>query len=260
MQKARKLKASRTIIALMLREMVTTYGRSPGGYIWALLEPVAAIALLSVVFSLAFRTPSLGTSFPLFYATGYLPFVLYTDIANKVSRSIGFSRPLLRYPRVTFIDAIVARLLTNVLTHIAVFYVLMFGITQTLNIQIILDIPSIILSLTMATVLGLGVGCLNCFLFPALPAWEQVWTILNRPLFIASGILFAFEDLPPDYREVLWFNPLIHIVGIMRRGFYSTYDATYASPVYVFGIGLAALMFGLIFLRHNSQKILNNEF
>ena len=240
--------------------MVTTYGRSPGGYVWTILEPVAAISLLSVAFSLALRSPSLGTSFPLFYATGYLPFVLYTDIANKISRSIAFSRPLLRYPRVTYIDAVIARLLTNILTHITVFYVLMFGITQTLNTQIILDIPSIIISLSMAAVLGLGIGSLNCFLFPAFPAWEQIWAILNRPLFIASGILYTFEEVPAGFRDMLWFNPIVHIVGIMRKGYYSTYDAAYASPVYVFGLGLGALMFGLIFLRRYNQKILNNEF
>lgn len=243
----------------MLREMVTTYGRSPGGYMWAILEPVAAIALLSFVFSLAFRTPSLGTSFPLFYATGYLPFILYTDISNKIARAITFSRPLLRYPRVTYIDAILARLFTNVLTHLIVFYILMAGITMTLDIQIILNIPAILLSLLMAAVLGLGVGSINSYLIPAFPAWKQLWSIITRPLFIASGILYTFEDVPAEYREYLWYNPIIHIVGAMRRGFYSTYDATYVSPTYVFGIGLLLLVFGLIMLRRHHRAILSNE-
>jgi len=239
--------------------MVTTYGRSPGGYIWAILEPVAAIALLSVVFSLAFRSPSIGSSFPLFYASGYLPFTLYTDISGKISRFIGFSRPLLRYPRVTFIDAIIARFLTNILTHITVFYIMMAGIIMTLDVPFILDIPAIIISLTMAGALALGIGVFNSFLFPAFPAWEQIWSIITRPLFIASTILFTFEQVPAGYREILWYNPLVHIVGMMRRGFYSTYDATYVSVPYVFGVSLIYLVFGLVFLRKYHREILNNE-
>ena len=47
----------RTVLALMLREMATTYGRSAGGYLWAILDPVLGIALLSVLFSLALRHP-----------------------------------------------------------------------------------------------------------------------------------------------------------------------------------------------------------
>lgn len=257
--KARKLNTPRTIFALVLREMVTTYGRTPGGYIWALIEPVAAIALLSVVFSLAFRSPSIGTSFPLFYATGYLPFTIYLDINGKITSFVGFSRPLLKYPRVTFTDAIAARFITNILTHIAVFYVLMTGIIMTLDTQLILDIPAIIVSLAMASILGLGAGVFNSFLFPAFPIWETLWSILTRPLFIASGILYTFEQVPAIYREFLWYNPLVHIIGLMRRGFYSTYDATYVSVPYVFGLSLVFLLFGLVFLRKYHREILNNE-
>ena len=58
-------------MALIIREMATTYGTSPGGYLWALLEPVAGIALLTFVFTLALDTPPLGQNFAFFYASGY---------------------------------------------------------------------------------------------------------------------------------------------------------------------------------------------
>ena len=35
-----RVQTFRTISALIMREMQTTYGRSPGGYLWAVLEPV----------------------------------------------------------------------------------------------------------------------------------------------------------------------------------------------------------------------------
>ena len=55
----------------------------PGGYVWAVLEPLGMIAFLSMAFALVMRSPSLGNSFILFYATAYMPYSLY----NKVSRN-----------------------------------------------------------------------------------------------------------------------------------------------------------------------------
>ena len=66
----RQFRTFRTIAALMMREMATTYGRSPGGYLWALVEPIGAVAILTLLFSLAFPAPPMGKSFGLFYATG----------------------------------------------------------------------------------------------------------------------------------------------------------------------------------------------
>ncbi|MEO0656736.1 MAG: sugar ABC transporter permease, partial [Pseudomonadota bacterium] len=74
----RRFASLRSIIALMLREMATSYGRSPGGYLWAVLEPAAGIAILTLIFSFAFIGPPIGTSFPMFYATGMVPFLAYS--------------------------------------------------------------------------------------------------------------------------------------------------------------------------------------
>ena len=83
---------------------------------------------MTLAFSLAFASPALGNNFPLFYATGFLPFMMYSDLANKISQSIRFSRPLLFYPSVTYLDAIIGRFLLNGLTHLMVFYLLIFSI------------------------------------------------------------------------------------------------------------------------------------
>ena len=61
------LQHSRVLIALFIREMITRYGRSIGGYAWAILEPVGWILMLSAIFSSFIRTPPLGQNFPLFF-------------------------------------------------------------------------------------------------------------------------------------------------------------------------------------------------
>lgn len=247
----------RAIMALILREMSTTYGRSPGGYIWAVLEPVAGIVLLTIIFSVGFRSPPLGTSFAVFYATGVLPFIMYSDLSGKMGQTLNFSRSLLEYPRATFIDALLARFLLNTITLFMVHFLIVVGLFIFITPDITLDFREITLSYSMVLALAIGIGTFNAFLFLAYPVWQNVWAVLNRPLFIISCILFLFESVPQPYNDILWFNPLVHIIGEMRAGFYPYYKPTYISPAFVFGVASTLTLVGLFLLNRYHRDILD---
>ncbi|KEJ94136.1 sugar ABC transporter permease [Pseudosulfitobacter pseudonitzschiae] len=248
----------RTVVALMLREMSTTYGRSPGGYLWAILEPVGGIAMMTLVFSLAFRSPALGVNFPIFYATGIVPFMLFNNMTTKLAQSLTFSKALLAYPNVTFADALIARFLVNLITQLMVGYVIFIGIMTLFETRTRPDLVTIVECYLMVSVLAVGVGTMNCYLFNAYPAWQRTWSILTRPLFIISCIFFLYETIPQPYRDYLWWNPMVHVVGLMRRGFYPSYDAPYVSFVYVFALGGGLFLAGLLMLRKHHKDILYN--
>ncbi|NSY39528.1 ABC transporter permease [Leisingera sp. ANG59] len=255
--RARRFASLRTMAALVLREMSTRYGRTPGGYLWAVLEPLAAILFLSVGFSLVIRTPSLGTSFLLFYATGFLPFDLYNSIANTTARAVKFSKPLLKFPAVTWLDAVLARFLLNSLTSTLVALLLLTGILTVIDSRAVLDLPSAVLAMALAMGLGLGVGTFNCVLMGLYPLWETAWSIITRPLFLASGVLFLYDDLPPLAQDILWYNPLMHITGLMRTGFYPSYTASYVSVTFVLLTSLILLGLGLVLMGRYHRDILN---
>ena len=252
----RQFRTPRTIMALILREMATTYGRSPGGYLWAVIEPVAALAVFSIGFSVIFAAPPIGNSFPLFYATGFLPFMLFNDVANKMAKSIDFSRPLLAYPAVTYLDALIARFLLNVLTHLMVAYIVFFGLIFIFGARADLDLPRILLGFSLAAFLGMGVGTLNCYLMTAFPVWERSWQIATRPLFIISGIFFTYDSMPRFAQDILWYNPLIHVVGVTRDGFYGAYRADYISITMVVGVASLTLLMGLLLLWRHHRTLL----
>ncbi|MBO9468061.1 ABC transporter permease [Tropicibacter sp. R15_0] len=247
----------RAVMALILREMSTTYGRSPGGYVWALLEPIAGIALLTAIFSAGFRDPPLGTNFPVFYASGLLPFMLYFDVANKLGQSIAFSRALLEYPRVTFVDALLARFLLNTMTQLMVNFVVMAGIFVIFDPTLTLDFGKITLAYAMAMALAFGVGTLNSFLILAYPVWQTIWSVMNRPIFMISCLFFLFESIPRPWSDYLWYNPLVHINGVMRDGFYSFYHPSYVSIAYPFVIGAVFAITGLFLLNRYHRDILD---
>ena len=250
-------RGTRVVGALMLREMATTYGRSPGGYVWAIAEPVLGIVLLTAVFSAIIRTPPLGSNFALFYATGMLPFLLYNDIAGKVGNAIRYSRPLLAYPSVTYIDAIVSRVVLNTMTGIVVLVIVMGSIITFYNLSVSLDYGAILHAIVMAVALGLGVGTVNCYLSGLFPVWERVWAIVTRPLFIISGIFFLVDGLPEPLRTLILWNPVAHVIIEMRAGFFATYDGRYASPLFVYGVSTILLFFGLLLLYRAHREILD---
>ena len=249
--------APRAIMALILREMSTTYGRSPGGYLWAILEPAAGIALMTVIFSAGFRSPPLGSNFALFYASGLLPFMMFNDVVNKMSQTIQFSRALLAYPRVTFVDALIARLVLNALTLLLVHVIVITFILVFMPTHTVFDFSKIGMGYLMALTLAAGIGTLNSFLTLAYPLWQAVWAIVMRPMFIISCIFFTFESVPRPYDNYLWYNPLIHVIGVTRDGYYPFYTPNYVSVAYVMIIAATAGMSGLFLLHRYHRDILD---
>ncbi len=242
-------------MALMLREMSTTYGRSPGGYLWVILEQLGVLLVFSLAFSLFLKQPALGTSFLLFYATGFLPFKMYQDIATKTALCIRFSKPLLAYPTITFMDALLARFFLALLTQVMVSYIIIWGILTFEDTRVILNFQPMLIAMSMAALLGLSVGTMNSVLFDFFPIWKTAFNVATRPLLIASGVIFLFEDLPQSIQSFLWYNPLIHIIGVMRQGFYPFYTANYVSAAYVCGTSLALLLFGILLLRRHYRTL-----
>lgn len=246
----------RVVVALILREMSSTYGRKPGGYVWAVLEPVAAIIVLSLVFSVFLRSPSLGTSFLLFYASGVLTIRFYQQISAKITAAIPYNKPLLTYPRVTLIDSIIARTTLSLLTQIMVATIVIGGIFATQRINEHVDFRPVLGGLGLCLLLAMGVGSLNAFLVVRFPVWSNIWSIVTRPLALISGLFYIYEDLPKIAQTILWYNPLIHITGMVRSGIYDTYHPSYISVPYLLAWGIITLIFGLMLLRRFGRHLL----
>lgn len=246
----------RVLFALMVREMGAKFGRSWGGYLWAVAEPLGGIVLLAIVFSLAVREPPMGTSFMFFYATGIIPFTIFNSVSRNVGGAVNSNKGLLTYPVVTALDAVFAKCLLELMTMSVVAVVLLWGIIVIEDVHVNLVPASIVLSLVMAGSFGLGVGTLNAVLFGFFPTWKNMWTVLTRPLFIVSGIFFTYEAVPPAFSRLLWFNPVTHAIGEMRSGVFGAYEANYVSFFYVFGLSFGLFIVGAWLLRRHESFLI----
>ena len=248
---------ARVLHALILREMVTRYGISRLGYVWAVLEPVGFITLLSLLFSQIAHSPPIGKSFPLFYATGYIAFHWFHDISSVVAKSAFVNRPLFTFPSVTPLDTVIARFVLQVLTGVAVAVVIFAGLLLILPHNARINPLPLIQGFALAAILGLSLGLFNVWATAISKTWELAWNLVSRPLLLISCVFFTYWSAPLIARDMLWYNPLVHVVGYMRAGFYPGYDATHVSPEYVLSVACALGLIGLIGLRLAPTRIMS---
>lgn len=246
----------RVIVALVIRETSARFGRSWGGYLWAILEPTGGVALLAVVFSFIAHVPPLGTSFMYFYASGFVPFMMYSSIATTTMHAVRSNRGLLTYPVVSALDTILARAILEALTYFAISLILFPAIAIFDQVHTSIVPSQLALAFGLAFALGLGIGTINCVLIGFFPTWQNVWGVLNRPMFIISGVLFHLATLPSQMQDALWYNPVSQIIAATRSGLYGIDSGDFVSVPYVMAISLACFLVGAFLLRQNESFLL----
>ena len=252
----RGLAVQSTIVwALILRETRTRFGMHKLGYVWALLEPTLMILTFYVLFQIFGRIAPYDMDFFGFLTTGMIPYLLFMSCLTSVAESINGNKALLYYPHVQPLDLMIGRTLLETATYILVFLVLMFGYALVVQDVAIHDPLLVAEGMLLAALLGASCGMVWCSLGQMNYLADRIRGPLLRPMFWISGLFFALNELPTEYRNVVAKNPLIHPVEMIRDGWYSTYTAHYADPAYTLAFCLVFLFLGLALERVIRRRI-----
>ena len=154
------------------------------------------------------------------------------------------------------LDAVFAKFITDFLTMFVTGVVLFSGIILHYGLPVSIDLVRVFGGFVMMGLLGLGFGSLNCVIQGFWPTWRHVWSVLTKPLFIMSGIFYTFETLPVQAQAVLWYNPLFHVIGIIRSGLFSGYHPAYVSPLYVLGLSATLFLVGAFLARRHRIRLI----
>ena len=186
--------------------------------------------LLNLAFSLTVRRPPLGTNFPLFYATGIVPFFLFTGISGAVASAVATNRGLLHYPVVSPLDAVFGKFILNFLTMLVVGVLLSTGIIIVYALPVTLDPVSALIGFTLIGLLGLGVGTHQLRALRDVPDLAQRLERADQAALHRLGHLLHLRiRCRRPSRHIIWWNPLVHGVALVRAGFYGSYDPYYVS-------------------------------
>lgn len=224
---------ARVITALVLRETRVTFGASQLGYLWAIVNPALGTAVLVAVFSLITRHPPIGTSFALFFATGILVFEMNRKLSSSLMGVFDANKGLLAYPLVKESDVVFARFFLIFATYLLVMILFFGGLILFIGAPFPAHLEEVFLAVLASALLGLGGGVTNAVVLRLWPTWKQLEAILGRPLFFISGIFFIPSMFPPEIRNILYWNPLLHMVEWMREGYYPNYESMLLDKQYL---------------------------
>ena len=205
--------------ALMVREMIGRFSESRIGYLWAVVEPCVQIAVMLLLWYLMLHQVPYGLSIGEFMLTGVVSFFFFMNAYQRGSTAMTRYRSLLAHSSVTTLNLILASTLLELATQFGIFIVFTSGViicgdSVRLNNPLLLA-----LCLLMLWATGVGLG-LFVDAMSRLVSWARhVGWAVNRKLFFASGLFFVPELLPKPLEQITMYNPLLHMIQLIRTSF-----------------------------------------
>lgn len=245
------------VFALFLRELKTRFGSLKFGYVWLLLEPMAHVIVLSLMFSYIRDRAMFGIDFPVFIVTGIVPFLMFKNIALRVMEGVEANRALFAYRQIRPMDTFTARALLDAFLAFAVYGLLLLGMAW-----VGLDVPfrdpfALAFLMALLVLMGLGLGMVLCVFTHYLPEAKTVVRIAFLPLYFVSGVIFPVSLVPQEFLPYLLWNPLLHAIELMHVAFFDQYHAVAGiSPLFVVMTTLVLLFLGLALYRTQRHELL----
>lgn len=251
----------RVILALLLRETRTRFGKSRLGYLWVIFEPLAHIGIMITLISVLghSRTPPIGDSFAMFYFTGIIPFHMFTHTVGHLMHSVPENRPLLQLPRVKPMDVYMARGILELLTEVCVSILLLMGF-MFFGFNIVpLNPFGVFSAFLLIWMCGFGVGLISAVLARFFSAWPRIWGALTSILYFASGTFYIPRMMPESIRDILSWSPTLQAIEMVRVNYFIEPYPYWLDVSYLAGFAIVSMAVGLLLERLYRNRILEAE-
>ena len=245
----------RVVWAVVLREMLTRFGRHNIGFLWLFAEPMLFTLGVTALWTAAKSVHGSDIPIVAFAITGYSSVLLWR---NMPSRAIGALTPnlsLLYHRNVRPIDIYLARLILEGAgaTMSFIFLVLFFSFIGWL--QLPEDVLQVAGGWFMLAWFGSSLALFLGALSESSETIEKLWHPAAYILFPLSGAAFLVNALPEPAREYILLLPMVHGVEYVREGYFGSQVTAHYDMVYMalWNIGLTVL--GLAQVRKVSRIV-----
>ena len=213
----------RSIGALLLRETATRFGNRALGYLWAFIEPIGFILVFFSLRAVAGGVIPFGDNLALFLLTGVVVARCFLNYLGRMSAAISANKALLTYPTVQPLDAVIARIILESITYVMI-VIVFFGALMVVVERTVIHDYTVFTWATLATIyLAASWGAFNAAAISVWPTYGTLLAMIKLPLFLTSAVFFLPAQLPPAAANVLWFNPILHLVEWYRMAIYLSY-------------------------------------
>ena len=246
------------VFAVFIRELQSRFGKFTLGYLWALLEPLFFVVVLSFIRGRFTGAPIAGLPPVVFFASGVLPFLLFRNSATTSIGAVESNQGLFNYQRVKASDVFAARFLLELLIITTVSALIFVGLPLLGQDFRYNNTLQTIAALTLLLMFTAGIGLFFTVLGPLWVEARKVLPMLLRPLFFISGIFFPLSSIPPTFRGYFLWNPIAHGIELLRGAAFVGYTSHEASWSFLFSTSVLTLTVGLAIYRLYRVRILTS--
>lgn len=245
----------RTLHALMMREVITRFGRDNLGALWLIAEPMVFTLGVTALWTAAGMHH--GSSMPIvaFAITGYSSVLLWRNCANRAVGAIDANLPLLFHRNVKVIDVFLTRIVLEIAGATGSFAILALFFTAIGWIEAPVDMLQVIFGWLMlawfGTALALVIGAATAYS----DIVEKLWGPASYLLFPLSGAAFMVDWLSPALQRIVLLLPMVHGVEMLREGYFGNSVNTHYDIGYMSICCLLLSLVGLYLVRDAGKKV-----
>jgi len=246
---------ARVIGALLMREILTRYGRHNIGFLWLFVEPMMFTLGVTALWTLAGLNH--GSSLPIvaFALTGYSSVLVWRNMPARLCGSIEPNLSLMYHRNVKVMDIFASRLLLESAGATISFIILGFFFTAIGWMKPPEDIIKVLQGWFMLIWFGSSLGVLIGAWSARTEIVEKIWHPAAYLLFPLSGAAFLVDWLPPAAQKFVLYLPMVHGVELLREGYFgSAVHAHYDIPYTAF-FCLCLSLLGLAMLRIEGRRV-----
>ena len=222
----------RVIKALILREMITRFGRHNIGFLWMFVEPMMFSIGITLLWSWTGGHTRGVIPVAGFALTGYSAIVGWRNSVNRTSSSIKANKALLYHRVITIFDIAFSRAFLEFVAVSVSLVVLTFAFVRL----DLMDLPADPLQAVLAWgLLGwffTAAGLVSVYLDERSEVFERVWHIFMYLTLPLTGAFSMVSWLPTGAQAFILYSPMVHGVEMLREGFFgggirAMYDVGY---------------------------------
>jgi ABC-type polysaccharide/polyol phosphate export permease len=246
----------RVIWALLLREILTRYGRHNIGFLWLFVEPMLFTLGITALWTIAGLHHSSDLPITAFALTGYSTVLLWRNMPNRCVGSVMPNSALMYHRNVRVIDIFLSRITLEAIGATISFVALsiLFVFLEWMSP------PEDALKVLQAWLLTAWFGAAFAMFLGALSEKSEIVEKLWHPaaylLFPLSGAAYLVDALPKDFQNAVLWLPMVHGTEMVRDGYFGSKIVAHYDIFYLVTCNMILTLFALALERIVSRDFI----
>lgn len=245
----------RVIHALLMREVITRFGRHNLGVLWLIGEPMIFTLGVAALWSAAGMGH--GSELPIvpFAVTGYSSVLMWRNTVGRCNAAVLQNLGLLYHRNVKVIDIMITRIIIECAGATASFSVLSIVLVAfdwaPLPEDLLKVVGGLVLLAWFSASLGITIGAAASMSEMV----DRIWHPFAYVLLPLSGAGYMVEWLPASAREYVLILPMVHCLEVLREGYFGHVVQTHYDLGYVTVFCLVLSLLGLFLTKVASRRV-----